>query len=89
MGQTVGQILGQVRQTQSLPRFLWATVSAVSSDGATATVELQPSGATTDAQVPADVTVSAGTLVVVLVAPIGNIVLASMRTALQTGKAES
>lgn len=76
MSATVGQILGQVRPNAPATRFLWAAV--VSSSASHATVQLDPGGQT-DAELPQGVTVAAGDRVLVLVAPIGNVVLAQMR----------
>ncbi|MFJ9125699.1 hypothetical protein ACIRJS_16550 [Streptomyces sp. NPDC102340] len=74
-GSTVGQVLGQVRQLQSAPRFIWGEVVSVS--GTSAVVQLQPGGQT-PCEIPKGQSPATGDRVMVLVAPIGNIVLAVM-----------
>lgn len=83
-GVTVGQLLGSVRQTQSLPRFIWGEVVSVS--GSIAVVQMQPGGQAT-CEVPQGITPATGDRVMLLIAPIGNIVLAVMEplAALQEG----
>jgi hypothetical protein len=72
---TVGQILGQVRRNSNATQHLWGIVRSVTAPRAT--VQLQPGGQT-DCEYPAGMTLAAGDRVLVLVAPVGNVVLAKM-----------
>lgn len=84
-GATVGQILSQARKG-SVTTHMWGIVTSVGT--VQATVQLQPGGVT-DCEIPDALTLVAGDRVLVLVAPIGNVVLTKMPALALTETVES